>query len=235
MKLLMEDKDVALLLSEKRDYIGKKITLDTVVAAISLLVSCYSSNFTPIFGFTSDMVRAVFIFVAFVYIIKVCIDLYNCTGDRKYNKDTLLSDIKELNEVQHDHSLIAIKNEKNQFLVYDDERWTCKLFPNYKTSSIDNEGHLKESIASDLNIDSVNVGLKFISARTQEKYSYSHNENRMYHHRLYLANVNDINEENDFISNNKHYYWMSLEDMLQDEVIKKKNLEVVDFVRECIK
>ncbi len=37
----------------------------------------------------------------------------------------------------------------------------------------------------------------------------------------------------DFSIKSKHYYWMTIKDMEQDENIMKKNMEVVDFVKEC--
>ena len=36
----------------------------------------------------------------------------------------------------------------------------------------------------------------------------------------------------DFIINDRHYYWMSISDMEKDANIIQKNLEVVDFVKE---
>ena len=36
----------------------------------------------------------------------------------------------------------------------------------------------------------------------------------------------------DFSVNGKHYYWMTIKDMEEDENVRKKNLEVVDFVKE---
>ena len=61
----------------------------------------------------------------------------------KYNHEILMNDIRELNLIQHNHSLIAIRDtfeKENRFLVYYDERWDCKLFLNYKTVDQNNEG-----------------------------------------------------------------------------------------------
>ena len=114
--------------------------------------------------------------------------------------------------IQHNHSLIIIKNSapgiKTKYLTYYDERWDCKLFPNLKT------------------------------ARVQEKYSVSHNENRVYNHRLYeveFKNIPKIMNKNDFSINSRHYYWMTISEMEKDDNIMKKNMEVVDFVKECEK
>ena len=45
----------------------------------------------------------------------------------------------------HRHSLVIIKN-KDKYLLYDDERWQCKLFINYKTKDENNETAIKEAL-----------------------------------------------------------------------------------------
>ena len=68
--------------------------------------------------------------------------------------------------IQHNHSLVAIKNEKeNSYLVYYDERWDCKLFLNYKTQDRNNEAALKEQVSADLNIDSHSIICNYITSR----------------------------------------------------------------------
>lgn len=41
-------------------------------------------------------------------------------------------------------------------------------------------------------------------------------------------------KNNDFIIKNKLYYWMTMNEMLNDKNIKEKNLEVVEFVKNTI-
>ena len=74
-----------------------------------------------------------------------------------------------------------------------------------------------------------------ITSRIQEKYSVSHKENRVYNHRLYeicIDNLSEISQKNDFLKNGKHFYWMTLGEMAKDDNIAKKNLDVIDFVKE---
>lgn len=113
--------------------------------------------------------------------------------------------------IQHNHSLVAIKNTfdntSNQFLVYYDEKCDCKLFPNYKTIDTDNEAALIDYIDADLDCDKRKINCKYITSRIQSKYSYSHNENRIYNHRLYEINISHFPERikhNDFTINGKH-------------------------------
>ena len=76
---------------------------------------------------------------------------------------------------------------------------------------------------------------RYITSRIQEKYSVSHKENRVYNHRLYeicIDNLSEISQKNDFLKNGKHFYWMTLGEMAKDDNIAKKNLDVIDFVKE---
>ena len=41
MKLLIEKSDLELLLEKKRDLIGNKVTIDTIIAGISFLLSVF--------------------------------------------------------------------------------------------------------------------------------------------------------------------------------------------------
>ena len=145
----------------------------------------------------------------------------------KYNHKVLFEKIEGLDMIQHNHSLIVIKDSfsgiKERYLLYYDEKWDCKLFLNYKTQDRNNEDVIVDNVSADLGVDKADIKCSYVTSRIQEKYSVSHNENRIYNHRLY-----------DFIVNKRHYYWMTLSDMQHDENIIKKNMEVVDFVKETI-
>lgn len=41
-------------------------------------------------------------------------------------------------------------------------------------------------------------------------------------------------KKDNFVINNKYYYWMTMDEMLSDSNIKEKNLEVVYFVKDSI-
>ena len=42
MKILISREQLELLLEKKRDFIGKKITIDTIIAGISFLISVWT-------------------------------------------------------------------------------------------------------------------------------------------------------------------------------------------------
>ena len=48
-------------------------------------------------------------------------------------------------------------------------------------------------------------------------------------------NIPDEFRKDNFEISGRHYYWMTIDEMEKDDNIKKKNLDVVDFVKEYIK
>ena len=159
----------------------------------------------------------------------------------KYDHNILLNDIQKLDKIQHKHSLVAIRfpdtSAEKKYLVYYDERWDCKLFLNYKTVDRADEESVINKVSADLNVDKSQINCRYISSKVQEKYSESHQENRIYNHRLYEIKIQvfpeDEQKEN-FVVNGRHYYWMSISDMERDPNIVKKNLDVIDFVKESM-
>lgn len=130
-----------------------------------------------------------------------------------------------------------VTSAEKKYLVYYDERWDCKLFLNYKTVDRADEESVINKMSADLNVDKSQINCRYISSKVQEKYSESHQENRIYNHRLYEIKIQvfpeDEQKEN-FVVNGRHYYWMSISDMERDPNIVKKNLDVIDFVKESM-
>lgn len=146
-----------------------------------------------------------------------------------------------LDMIQHNHSLVVIrdtfKQQPGRFLVYYDERWDCKLFLNFKTVNGDNETAILERVSASLQIPKENISAKYLTSRVQEKYSVSHDETRVYNHRLYemvIHSFTDDMKKDDFVINGVHYFWMTISEMQKDSNIMTKNMDVVDFVNETI-
>lgn len=240
MQLLIDKKDLELLLEKKRDFIGNKVAVDTIVAAVSFFLSVFTANYNQVLGAWGDEPQTIFRLIGVVYMVKIIYD-FGMSCRNVYNHNVLEKEIEELNMIQHDHSLIAIRNTYDEmhekFLVYYDERWDCKLFLNYKTVDRNNEAALIDRISADLQVDKDAIHIQYLTSRVQEKYSVSHKENRVYNHRLYEVVVQQWKEEQeqDFSINGKHYYWMSISEMEHDSNILKKNIEVVDFVKETVR
>lgn len=240
MRLLIEKKDLELLLEKKRDFIGNKVTFDTVIAGISFLLSTFTATYEDILGIPGKIIKIIFCLIGIIYAIKIIEDIYEMHKN-KYDHNILLNDIQKLDKIQHKHSLVAIQfqdtSAEKKYLVYYDERWDCKLFLNYKTVDRADEESVINKVSADLNVDKSQIYCRYISSKVQEKYSESHQENRIYNHRLYEIKIQvfpeDEQKEN-FVVNGRHYYWMSISDMERDPNIVKKNLDVIDFVKESM-
>ena len=50
MNLLIDDLQLQLLLEKKRNYIGKKVAIDTIIAGISFLLSTFTASYSNIFN-----------------------------------------------------------------------------------------------------------------------------------------------------------------------------------------
>ena len=240
MKLLIDDKDLKLLLEEKRNFIGTKVAWDSLIGTISFLVSALTASYDNIFGISHIAIKTFFLLLSIVFFVKAISDFYKSNQNRYSHKD-LEKDIEHLNTIQHNHSLVAIQNimdnHSKRFLVYFDEKWECKLFLNYKTIEGDNENFLVEAISTDLGVNRNEIQCNFVARQIHEKYSVSHCEMRTYNHRLYKVILHDIPEymqKKDFVYNQKHYYWMSIDEMRNDSEIRNKNLDVVEFVNSTI-
>ena len=239
MRMLIDNRDLELLLEKKKKFIGNKVTVDTMIAGISFLLSVFTATYSDWFGIPGIVFKTVFCFIGILYCAKIVKDIVEMYRD-KYNHEMLMNDIRELNLIQHNHSLIAIRDtfeKENRFLVYYDERWDCKLFLNYKTVDQNNEDVIIDRISADLDVDKRKVSCNYVTSRVQEKYSVSHQENRIYNHRLYdvtLSKYSEKMKKDSFVVNGKRYYWMSVTEMEKDENIMEKNREVVDFVKEKI-
>ena len=151
MRLLIDEKELALLLEKKRDLIGNKVTIDTIIAGISFLLSVFTASYDDLLGIRGAGIalKTIFCMIGIVYCLKIVKDVSEMVKN-KYDHEVLLQDIEHLNMIQHNHSLIAIKNqvgEEKRYLVYYDERWDCKLFLNYKTQNGNNEAALKEQVS----------------------------------------------------------------------------------------
>ena len=133
MRLLIDEKDLALLLEKKRDLIGNKVTIDTIIAGVSFLLSVFTASYNDFLGIRGFgiVLKTIFCIIGIVYCLKIVKDVSEMLKN-KDDHEVLFQDIEQLNMIQHNHSLVAVKDnsceEKLCYLVYYDERWDCKLF-----------------------------------------------------------------------------------------------------------
>lgn len=118
MRLLIDTKDLELLVEKKRDYIGNQVTFDTWIAAVSFILSVLTAQYDQIGLLSGNQIKTIFILIGIIYLMKI--------GKRsmmkKYDHENLIVDINNLNLIQHNHSLVIIKHSEH-YLLYDDERW----------------------------------------------------------------------------------------------------------------
>lgn len=98
MRLLINKKDLALLLEQKRDYIGNRVAVDTVIAGISFLLSAFTASYNDIFFASSITLKYLFCFISVLYTLKIARDLIEMHSD-SYNHTKLMKDIEDLDMI----------------------------------------------------------------------------------------------------------------------------------------
>ena len=136
--------------------------------------------------------------------------------------------------LEHTHAIIIIKNDKDEYLQYYDNRWNCFLFPNCKLS---NDNHIKQINDYLSSIFSLNIQenqINYIMDKVHEKFSESAGKIKLYHHYFYKVESCAINNKEDNFFNAKDHIasWFSLNKLENDERIQKVNSDIVQFVKE---
>ncbi|MBR1597364.1 MAG: hypothetical protein IJ661_00460 [Lachnospiraceae bacterium] len=240
MKLLIDDTELRLLLEKRRDYIGRKIGIWDVVTGFSFLVSVVLAEYHNIGNVPGIVFKTVFVIVGITLTVWGIFQMGKAMKE-EYSQNNLYNEIKDLNEIQHEFSIVAVKDtfnkHPNRFLLYYDERWDCRFFFSFKTTEQNNEDNIRQRLSLALKVDEKNIDTEYKSERIERKHSVPHDENRVYAHKLYYAKVkrySDILKQNEFEIDGRHYYWMTLDEMENDERIRECNLDVVRFVKEMI-
>ena len=86
MNLLIDDLQLQLLLEKKRNYIGKKVTIDTIIAGISFLLSTFTASYSNIFNIENSglIIKTIFCLIGIVYSLKIIYDIVQ-SYKNKYN------------------------------------------------------------------------------------------------------------------------------------------------------
>lgn len=234
--ILLDETKLNLLLEQKKNFIGKAVMWDSVLSAVSFLVSVFLASYNDIFGIPGSFFKCTFVIIGLFFTGKsVCDIIYSLRNT--YTAADLFTDINKLNQITHNHSIIAIKDSfsayPNRFLLYFDPRWSCDLFLNFK-ENINNESFIISGISNRLKIDPSDISVSYIAQSIHEKFSVSHKENRVYCHRLYLVSVKSFPpklKKSSFEIDGTQYKWMSISEMEMDQHIMEVNKDVVQFVK----
>lgn len=234
--ILLDETKLNLLLEKKKRFIGKTVMWDSVLSAVSFLVSVFLASYRDILGIPGICFKCTFIIIGIFFTGKSIHDVYNSLKNT-YTAADLFADINKLNQITHNHSIIAIKDSfskyPNRFLLYFDSRWSCDLFLNFK-ENINNESFIISAVSHRLKINASDISIRYIAQSIHEKFSVSHKENRVYCHRLYLVSIKNFPSQlkkSTFEVDGTSYKWMSLSEMEMDQRIMEVNSDIVQFVK----
>ena len=85
MRLLIDKNELELLLEKKREFIGNKVTFDTVIAGISFLLSVLTASYDDVFGIQGIVLKTVFCTVGVVYVLKINLRYITSRVQEKYS------------------------------------------------------------------------------------------------------------------------------------------------------
>ena len=241
MNILLDETKLKLLLSEKREEIGRKYdVLGISLPIVTYIFSLLCSDFHDTILLRASTIRWIAYFLAVVYIIDLLIR-FAMSIRKKYNHEMLYEDIKNMNQIKHYFSLVAIKDEyhefSNRYLLYYDKVWKCWFFPNYKTKDDNNEAFVATKLSNALHIKEQNITLTYITEKVQPKFSRRDQVQKVYSHRLYQGKISDYPKEiqsDTFTLDQIQYRWMTIAEMEEDDVIREVNSDVVSLVKESI-
>lgn len=131
------------------------------------------------------------------------------------------------------HSIIVIKNKKNEYLQYFDNKWNSYLFLNCKLPNGEDSEAVKDKIKDTFNIDKENINIKLIGKKQHKKFSESSKTEKEYVHFFYKVDLDEeLNNNNEFSLNGIDYKWLSYTDLMNNERIQKVNGDIVKFIAE---
>lgn len=228
-------------LEKNKSKIGfQKVNLfPVIISFLSTLVTFFCRDSYP-----SKFVEVLMIIVvvsSFTY--TVCMIISNLIS--RYNHTSLYYDIEALDdEKAHFFNIIVQKynNRTGRILTFYSDSWKCKLLPNYKSLSKykDSEQPTKEEIDNICKLFKIDTGIavspKNINYRGfihDTKYSPNDKVNKHYVFRFFYIDkdVPDTYDEKEFKYGGKHYYWLTISEMLKDKKIVKNNKKVVEKIK----
>lgn len=136
---------------------------------------------------------------------------------------------------EHIHSILIIKNHKDEYLQYFDNRWDSFLFPNCKLTSEFHKDLIEQYLSEKLNLAISNFNINYIMDKVHTKFSESAKVNKEYHHYFYniqMVDMPEIMQNPTFKINDITFKWFSLNELENDERIQKINSDIVSFVKD---
>lgn len=239
MKLLIDDVRLNLLLEQKKSFIGKKVAWDSILSAASFLISVIFATYNDIWAIPGWIFKIIFLVIGCFFTVMAIIDVVK-SKKNSYNYEDLFKDINTLNEITHDHSIVAIRDSFNQypnrFLVYDDPKWECKLFINYR-DNVNNGAHIIDHFSRQMKIAPSGLSVEYVSQLISEKISARDNKNKVYRHNLFCMSVEEFPEymkQDTFECEGVTYHWNTIAELEDDQAAMEKNSDIIRFVKDKI-
>lgn len=232
LKLLLEKKRKQL---EKPKYDG----IGEIISSISLFITLSLADFGNL-----KLIKPLY-FKIIAWGIAIIVLLYGLYKIIKsiagaYSVYKLYSEIADIDpKIEHPFSIIVIRNnsESGKYLLFKSKRWKCWLFPNYHCSNdIFNKAeevrYIKGCLKRDLDISN-EFDLKYIGNEISEKYSVGDQMQKKYNFHFFQAVDITINNNNKrpFRYNGKKYCWKTLDQMYSNKNMRRKNKDVLDYIR----
>ena len=133
------------------------------------------------------------------------------------------------------HSIIIIKNNKNEYLQYFDNRWNSNLFLNCKTLENFSEKNIENDLLEKLNLSKENLYCTFLGDKIHSKFSESAQKEKTYQHSFYkitIKNMPSNMNQKSFSINNVNYSWLSMEELENDPRIQQVNSDIVSYIKD---
>lgn len=239
MQRLIDETRLNLLLEQKKDCIGKRVTWDSILSAVSFLLGALLASYSDLCGIPGVVFKTLFLSAGVFFTCKAVWDVWKSVRNSYSYKD-LLDDINKLDEIKHNYSIVLIRDSfndhANRFLLVDDPRWECKLFLYYKHNE-NNEDFITDHLSRELKIDRSDISLSFRFDRISEKVSGSDGQRKVYSHKFYVTEVQnfpDFMKLDTFECDGKIYHWMSIGDLEKDPRAMEKNSDIIAFVKQGI-
>ncbi len=241
--LYIDEKDLQLLLEKNRNKIGisKFECFETIFSGVLFIVSNlladYKNAYVP-----QNIIKTICFLFGFLFVMWGGYLLMQNVKS-KYNHEILYQEIKSLDKIAHKFSIVAIMDSFRQypkcFLLYYDKRWDCKFFFNFPTKD-DKEEDAKSiinNLSRELQISPSKINVECRGFEYQAKFSVSDQVDKTYAHTFYFAKIDKFSKDQmrkEFTIDEKHFYWMTLDEMKADQKIQEKNMDVVSFVEKML-
>lgn len=217
-------------LQQRREMIGfgsRAVHLVAVVEGVFLILTAVTTSM----GYWW---RIGFVVAATVVTMYAAISVI-ITWSKGYNADDLYQEMVALDRTERRSSIIAI-NDGNRYLLYHDTAWDCDFFPNHPTSENDEDNlrRLTRYLSDGFDIPQSDFTLVRIAHENHEKYSTEHHEKRWYEYTLYHADIirmPQVWRHDQFHVDSKDCLWMTVEQMMDNPIIRERNADVVGMVR----